>query len=244
MNKAFIQKTEDSKIVAPAYTACDGLNFLGYETIWFTRKEFDEGLVPITKDTLVVGYINTYIDALTKLGIVPPDNIDIPPELAEFAGRKVWETTMLYARQESNWPVFIKPLKHHKEFPGQLVTRFRDLFSSSTLPNDFEILASEPVHFVSEYRCFLSRRELVGVRPYKGNPLVFPDSGKILAMIKAWTSAPAACCIDVGVTSDGQTLLVEVNDGHSMGDYGLHSIVYARMLEARWCELTGATPIP
>lgn len=244
MHKAFIQTGHKNKTVFPANTAWDGLNLLGYETIWFTQEEFDNGSVPITKDTLVVGYINTYRDALTKLGIAPPDNIDIPFELTEFAGRKIWETTILYARQESNWPVFIKPLRHHKEFPGQLITRFRNLFSSSTLPNDFEILASEPINFISEYRCFLSKGELVGVRPYKGNPLAFPDANKILAMIKAWTSAPAACCIDVGVTNDSQTLLVEVNDGHSMGDYGLHSIVYARMLEARWCELTGAMPIP
>lgn len=244
MYKAFIQTGHKYRTVFPANTAWDGLNQLGYETIWFTQEQFDANEVPITKDTLVVGFIETYRTAIARLGLIPPDNIDVPDELVEFAGRKVWNTTLAYARQESNWPVFIKPLKQHKEFPGQLVTRFRDLFSSSTLSSDFEILASEPVDFVSEYRCFVCKGDIVGVRPYKGNPLVYPDGARILAMVRAWSTAPAACCIDIGITRDGRTLLIEVNDGHSMGDYGLHSIVYARLLEARWCELTGASPIP
>ncbi len=244
MHTAFIQDGHKNRTVYPANTACDGLRLLGYDTILFTQEEFDRNELPITKDTLVVGFIETYRTALERLGLAPPDNIDIPAELQAYTGRNCWPTTLGFARQEQNWPIFIKPLRHHKRFAGKLVSKFIHLLSSASLANEFEIWASEPVDFVSEYRCFIARGEVVGVRPYKGNPLVFPDGARILAMVKAWTSAPVACCIDVGVTSDGRTLLVEVNDGHSMGDYGLESMTYARLLEARWCELTGASPIP
>ena len=36
----------------------------------------------------------------------------------------------------------------------------------------------------------------------------------------------------------GKTLLVEVNDSYALGHYGLRTIPYARMIEARWEEMT------
>jgi hypothetical protein len=48
---------------------------------------------------------------------------------------------------------------------------------------------------------------------------------------------PVSGSIDVGVTKDGKTVLVEVNDSYSLGNYGIGSILYARMIEERWREL-------
>ena len=244
MNKAFIEIRGDHNISSSFHVACQGLNELGYETIWFTRSDFERGLIPITKDTLVVGYIETYRKAIANLGLEPPINIDFPEELMPFLGRKVFITNLRFVRDESNWPIFAKPLVEHKLFTGKLIKQFRDLLSSAGLAPDLEVWASEPVRFISEYRCFIQNGQVLSVRPYKGDPLIFPDGKVIQNMVAAWTSAPRACCIDVGISEKGETLLVEVNDGFSMGDYGLSPIVYARMLEARWCELTGAIPIP
>lgn len=36
----------------------------------------------------------------------------------------------------------------------------------------------------------------------------------------------------------GQTLLIEVNEGYSLASYGLYDIRYAKLLAARWAELT------
>lgn len=44
--------------------------------------------------------------------------------------------------------------------------------------------------------------------------------------------------MDFGVTNTGATILVEVNDGYSLGNYGLDSLLYAKLLSARWTELT------
>lgn len=244
MNKAYVQHRDDGRLSSPSHQAADGLLLLGYEVEWFKQEDLLANKLDITLDTLVVGYINTYRSALIQLGICPPDNIDFPEELSKYLGRKIWKTDLGYVRNEANWPVFAKPCYAHKEFTGKLFTRFSDLISSSILPKDFTVWASEPIRFISEYRCFMHKKEIVDVRHYKGDPLVFPNGLTIKSMADKWTSAPSACCIDVGVTDDGRTLLVEVNDGHSMGDYGLQSIVYARMLETRWCELTGAVPIP
>lgn len=54
-----------------------------------------------------------------------------------------------------------------------------------------------------------------------------------------YTTAPNGYGIDFGLTSDGKTLLLEVNEGYSLGTYGLLPIKYAKLLSARWAELTG-----
>ncbi len=43
--------------------------------------------------------------------------------------------------------------------------------------------------------------------------------------------------MDFGVTFESETILIEVNDGFSIGNYGLADYHYARLLEARWDEL-------
>lgn len=58
-------------------------------------------------------------------------------------------------------------------------------------------------------------------------------------VIEAYVDAPAGCAIDMGVTSGGRTLLVEVNDGYALGCYGMDSVAYALLLAARWAELVG-----
>ena len=52
-------------------------------------------------------------------------------------------------------------------------------------------------------------------------------------------TTPAGCALDFGVTDDGRTLLVEVNDGYSIGSYGVESVEYAKLLSDRLSGLTG-----
>lgn len=49
--------------------------------------------------------------------------------------------------------------------------------------------------------------------------------------------------MDFGVTEDGRTILIEVNDGYSLGAYGLEPTLYTRLLTARWAELNGTDDI-
>ena len=72
---------------------------------------------------------------------------------------------------------------------------------------------------------------------YQGNCFRYPNADKIRAAIDAFKSAPAAYGIDFGVLSNGDTVLVEANDGYSLGSYRLNSVDYSRLLEARWAEL-------
>lgn len=54
---------------------------------------------------------------------------------------------------------------------------------------------------------------------------------------------PAGCALDFGITDDGQTLLIEFNDGFSLGNYGVEPTLYAILLTARWAEINGTEDI-
>jgi hypothetical protein len=235
------QGSRENRLITPALRAAEGLGLLGYEVVPYVDQ------VPVIEDneTMVAGFIEDVRGAVLQLTGSKPETFNYPYELAQFTLRSTWVTTLGAIRSNSTiWPVFIKPYEESKTFTGVLVTASRHVLRTAGLPSETKVWASSPVRFVSEYRCFVQRGEVVGCRFYKGDTLVFPDAGVIRAMVAAWATSPAAYCLDVGVLDDGRTALVEVNDGYAAGDYGLDSLIYARWLEARWCELTGMRPIP
>lgn len=99
-------------------------------------------------------------------------------------------------------------------------------------------IVSPVVDFKSEYRVFVRYGQILDMKHYWGDPLMFPDSKVIQRAIKDYTSAPDAYGIDFGVTKDGRTLLIEVNDAWALGCYGLESHLYAKFLLTRWTQLT------
>ena len=66
-----------------------------------------------------------------------------------------------------------------------------------------------------------------------------PDPGVIKRAVRDYKTAPAGYSLDFGVTDTDKTLLIEVNDGYALGSYGLFHVDYAKLLAARWAELTG-----
>ena len=66
------------------------------------------------------------------------------------------------------------------------------------------------------------------------------DSDVLRKMLEAflnWEERPAACSMDICVTENGRTLLVELNDAYSLGCYGLPGVPYAKFISARWSQL-------
>lgn len=262
MHKALVQTSTDRTRRSLAQCAIDGFYLIGYEVETFTHEEWVTGKVEVTKDTVVSGFISTYLEALDRLQVPRPLNVDYPEELRPHFHRPIGATTVHAFRRywsdclsrkfdpdggmgESERRLFIKPVHEHKAFTGKVVRQghAEDLGCIASLPDDFPLWRCGAVWFKSEYRFFVYRGEVVGVGHYKGSPTVFPDGNTVRKMARQWTEAPVAWCLDVGVDQHGNTALVEVNDGHSMGDYGLYPALYARLLEARWCELTGKEPI-
>lgn len=223
------------------FTAASWFNQLGWEVVPFTDIEAIKG--DLTKETPVVGGIGYVRKAIEFLGCAPPDPIDIPDCIFSYARRKLWNTTLGdIHNDESQWPVFIKPQLDHKRFTGHVVKSFVDLLKTSHLPKDMPVLASEAVTWESEYRCFILGREILDIRRYAGTFEWYPNVWVVKEMIGSYPTLPAAYSLDVGRMVDAKgnvwdTALVEVNDGFSLGAYGLAPHLQVKMLLARWKEM-------
>jgi len=124
-----------------------------------------------------------------------------------------------------------------------VIETIADLENYEIKDSEAEVYCSEVVNFVSEWRCFLLYRQIVGIKYYYGDPDIDVDTDVILAAVKQYSNIPAGCALDFGVTDDGRTLLIEMNDGYSLGVYGLKDVLYARLLSARWAELSGTKDV-
>ena len=162
-------------------------------------------------------------------------NID---ELLKFANRKVWTSTLGQIRCDEP-KCFIKPLKSQKLFTGHVRGHISYLLQTAHLPDEVEILCSEVVDFITEWRGFVLNKKLIGLKNYKGDFTKIPDSSIINQAIQEYVSSPVAYSIDMAVDDSGKTVLVEVNDAFALGSYGLDPVKYAMMIEARWDEIMG-----
>ncbi|MBQ4310440.1 MAG: ATP-grasp domain-containing protein [Oscillospiraceae bacterium] len=215
--------------------AYQGFREMGFEIVPF----HDIGkLRESRKEDIVVGYVDNVRERLYDLGIVTPE-MDYPEELHKYLGRKIWQTKMSkVSNVPERWPVFVKPLED-KQFTGVVVRSAKDLIGCGIEGTDQDVYCSEVVEFEAEWRCFVRYGHILGVRPYKGDWRKHFDHKVIENAVKDFVSAPAGYAIDFGLTADGRTLLIEVNDGYALGCYGLFYIDYAKLLSARWAELTG-----
>ncbi|MGW9123845.1 ATP-grasp domain-containing protein [Paenibacillus chitinolyticus] len=233
--KVYIRKSFDNEIANHNfYAAYDGFKQMGFEIHYF--KNIDE-LSDNKKEDIIVSYVDDVRTVLFKHDIIPPE-IDYPEELKNYLGRKVWNSKLsVIANNPENWNVFIKPVED-KKFTGVVVRSTKDLIGCGTNGEDPDILCSEVVNFVAEWRCFVRYGKILDIRRYKGNWRVHFDYKVIENVVSQFESAPNGYAVDFGLTDKGETLLIEVNDGYSLGHYGLVSLDYAKLLSARWSELT------
>jgi hypothetical protein len=244
VSKVFIQRQDGEIRNESCFNAFLGFREKGYELTFFEGHEMTEGQLQLSRSTLVVGSVPKVESALRQIGVSVPAPLNIPPRLKPYAGRRVWSDTLGNVRRQvregAPTPVFIKPGAGNKTFDGHVVVIPEMLALTRHLPDDLELEVSEYVCFVSEWRCFVHRRQVIGVGHYDGDWARYPRAELIRAAVQDYeTEAPVAYAIDFGVTADGRTLLVEVNDAYSLGSYGLRAVPYANMLEDRWRELVG-----
>ena len=217
------------------YAALEAYYNMGFEIVHVQDMEALE----VAPEHIFLGSIQYIKNALTKLGCVVPEPLDYPEDLREFLGRKIWESTIdEIADNPENWNVFVKPKGIAKKFTGRLIQSPKDLIGCGDPRFNQPVWVSEPVKFVAEWRVFVRYGQILGARMYKGNWRAHLDSKVVEKALAAFKNAPAGFALDFGLTQDGRTLLVEANDGFALGNYGLFYIDYAKLLSARWAELT------
>ncbi len=235
--KVFIQKQNGEWLNENCLSSAHGFRALNFDVVGFEMAELDN--LELTKQTIVHGGINTVRKSFDLLKVKQPLIHNPHTYLPEFCKRNFKEITLGYVRNEDyKLPIFIKPLEDHKLFTGFVIkNKFLDLIKLKKLSDDVKILTSDYVKFVTEYRCFILDKKLVGCKNYLGDFKILPDFDLIEATINAYNDQPIAYSLDFAVTDKGETQLIEINDGFALGQYGLSPIIYCNMIMRRWDEI-------
>jgi len=215
-----------------------GFDRMGIEVVPFHDVEEIKGFTDLGKKAMIVGNIGDVWVALKTIGLPRPSALDYPEHLQAFMGRSIKTCTIEEVRR-GNKRTFVKPVSQ-KLFTGLVFDPENELsrLTLASFEDDTPVIISDVVDFISEHRCFVKNHALVGVKHYKGDWTVTPNASSLGVMMTLGMIAekpmPEAYAIDLGVTAEGKTLLVEVNDGYALGCYGLPGVLYARFLETRW----------
>ena len=223
-----------------------GFRELGAEIVPY--HTIDEIYEMVEKEDIVLDYVDQCNAIFQKFG-VSPSIPDYPENMERFLGRKVWRDTIDHiASDETKWSagLFVKPV-NEKKFTGKVINSIKDLIGCGSCYENYEVIVSEPIRIVSEWRCFWLYDRIVDVRPYgsvsdpdyKGYLYSYDQSvlKNMMCKFVKWQDRPNACSMDICVTKDRRTLLVEMNDAYALGCYGLSSLLYAKLISARWSQL-------
>lgn len=248
--RAFLEKTElgdyfDDFVYISKYQ----LQNLGVEIVDFNGsnlKSLDKYEFNLKNDILI-GSVEASCIFFKKCGIEPPNYLGYPEELKPYLHREIIETK--FGDINHSYPYFVKPRTHVKLFTGALIKDeksykfMRDYYPE--VNSDTELFLSDPIDFLSEYRCFVHKGELKGIQWYSGDFKRFPDIKTIESMISDYKSSNVAYTLDVGIYKNNvytgsknySTALVEVNDMWAIGSYGFNAKDYVRMIIDRFQEI-------
>jgi ATP-grasp domain-containing protein len=216
----------------------------GHPVQLFIEKQIMRRQLTLSKNTLVAGDIPVVINALKQLGVTPSLPNDYPQCLRPYLRRRVWQSNVAAVRNlilsRDFKPFFAKPKDRLKRFTGRVFESIDDLMFIANLSGSLGLFCSEVVGWVTEYRVFVISGKIAGIKHYQGEETVVLDHrvvGEAVSTFEQSGEAHVAYAIDFGVLEDGATALIEVNDGFSIGSYGLDRAIYADFTVARWQEL-------
>lgn len=206
----------------------------------FYKKHLLQNRIKLTKDDFIAGEIPVMFNAIKKLGI-DYKHEDYPKSLEKYLHRRTWETKLGYMKDKvfNDYlidSVFIKPKDKLKKFTGFVLSSRDNWLLTEGAGDGTNIICSEPVKFVSEYRVPVINGVIRDYCHYFSNSIMV-DKNEVQNMVMDYTDAPSAYCLDVGVLDTGETALIEINDAFACGSYTMSDEVYSELLITRWNEL-------
>jgi hypothetical protein len=244
--KAYLEKCGKEWFDDYVYLARQPLEDRGFEIVSFDGTFLDDFIerTVFDENDILVGSVEATKAFWEAVGIQVPSYIGYPKFLEEFYNRTIKKTRFGKITVD-DLPIFIKPAYDVKEFTGFVLEKSSTLYNigmyySGVNPNT-AVYTSSPIDIISEYRCFVYKDELVGIKHYDGDFCTFPKTSTIYRIIDAYKGkSPIAYTIDVGIVNNvtsEKTIIVEINDFWAIGGYGLDGKTYVRMLIDRFQEI-------
>ena len=172
-------------------------------------------------DCIPVGSVEFVSEFLKKHYGLTPKPKNIPEELLfpEFTGRNVFNGT-------------------HRDIVGlkfvKSNTKIKHFTEICTKAPKGHYQISDLIDIKSEWRAFVYRNKLVGLKNYSGEFDIFPNVDKIKAMIQTYKSQPIAYTLDVAIDENDNTVIIEVHDFFSCGLYGFSEYKILPHMLSNW----------
>jgi hypothetical protein len=182
--------------------------------VYFTDEPTMPNYIPIGSVEFVSKYIYDYYNLRIKPVNVPLELID-----ERYTGRKVINGT----ERDIIGEKFVKSNDKIKSFTKICKTAPEGNYQISDL-----------IDIKSEWRAFVYEGKLVGLQNYSGEFDVFPNVKKIKSMINAYKTQPIAFTLDVAISNNDTTVVIEVHDFFSCGLYGFSDHKILPFMFSKW----------
>lgn len=238
--KAYLEKLNKEWLDDFVYISRYPLESIGYEIIPFNGEDIENSLgkYSFNKSDVLIGSVEATRFFFGELGVSCPKYIGYPNELTEYYGREI--KLMKVRDLTKNYPYFIKPATEVKLFTGDVIENDRLLNTFKTFYDvnpETLLYVSEVINIQSEYRCFVHKGVLKGIQYYLGDFKKYPNYKVIEEIISKYEKQPIAYTVDVGVTDNNETIIVEINDMWAIGSYGFNKELYSKMCVDRMKEI-------
>ncbi len=222
----------------------NGYTELAFQTKFVSEHDFE--FINITKEDVFCGHVQHCHDMMRKLDVPIPFVSDYPLELKNYFGRMINTMTckrfkfILEQNENFGSTYFVKPLTN-KLFTGFTCVTLQEFESKTQCGNNTNLYVCSYVSFSAEFRAYVYKGKVIDCFRYAGSDWkVQTPTYAIEQMCNLLPKEkfPIFYSIDVGIDDlTGKTLLVELNDGYALGNYGLAPKDYATYSAARWKEI-------
>lgn len=191
---------------------------------------------PANRYAIPVGTVEFCRAWMERSGIREPDPLDFPVSLHSFLGRNVERLENYVAAPMGAW---VKPVRT-KAWDAHV--------KAGEAPPEGGVWASDPLQLIAEWRVYVLNGRVIGLGRYddgEDDDLEFCQQtlAGMLAAFSGSGEAPRAYALDVALTHDMSTVLIEVTDAWAIGYYkgSCSPTHYAELLASRWREIAGNT---
>jgi hypothetical protein len=245
IEKAYIQEYGNGRMEPEHQGIRRILESRNIPVILFTQKKLDRRKLDLSPECLVAGETSVITKALKQLYVEPPPPNTYPEALQHLLKRKIWQSTLkevLYDLDSNPFHtgVFVKPKDTAKKFTGCVLNSLSDTYLLKGASLQTPVFCAETVYWLTEYRVFVVNSQIAGIKHYWGDEGIPLNLNEVEEAIKHFETSPERTNgygIDFDVLQNGETALIEWNDGYALGSYKLDDELYTNLIIARWEEM-------